>query len=106
MTFGEAEESAYSAKKDIVLRNERADPPVCKITNYRKELLKRLFKKLGRGGTEEAEAGEKKSKTLRLSTTIAVHDLENKKRKAIEYLKDHANVKFYMKVNIYDEENI
>lgn len=66
------------------------------------ELLKRLFKKLGR----QSEEKETKSKTIRLSTTIAVHDLEFKKRKAIDYLKQHANLKFYMKVNIYDEENI
>jgi len=35
-----------------------------------------------------------------------VHDLENKKRKAIEFLKQYATLKFYMKVNIYDEENV
>jgi len=35
-----------------------------------------------------------------------MHDLENKKRKAVEYLKTVQNLKFYMKVNIYDEENV
>lgn len=35
-----------------------------------------------------------------------MHDLENKKRKAIEFLKQYATLKFYMKVNIYDEENV
>ena len=70
---------------------------------YKMELLKKLFKKLGKQHTEEKE---QKSKTIRLTTTIAMHDLENKKRKAVEYLKSVQNLKFYMKVNIYDEENV
>lgn len=41
-----------------------------------------------------------------MTTTIAMHDLENKKRKAVEYLKGHSSLKFYMKVNIYDDENV
>ena len=84
LTFGEALASAQSAKKDLVLRNDKSDPPVCKIMLYKMELLKKLFKKLGK---QQAEEKEQKSKTIRLTTTIAMHDLENKKRKAIEYLK-------------------
>lgn len=103
LTFGEALASAQSAKKDLVLRNDKSDPPVCKIMLYKMELLKKLFKKLGK---QQAEEKEQKSKTIRLSTNIAMNDLENKKRKAIEYLKQISNLKFYMKVNIYDEENV
>lgn len=84
------------------MRNAKNDPPVVKIMNYKMELLKRLFKKLG---TESAKT-DKKFKTLRFSTTISVHDLENKKKKTIEYLKNHSNIKLFMKVNAYDEENI
>lgn len=51
--------------------------------NYKKELLKKLFKKLGRGVSDK----EDKTKVIRLSTTISMHDLENKRRKAIELLK-------------------
>jgi len=43
---------------------------------------------------------------MRLTTTIAMHDLENNKRKAVEYLKQHSRPKFYTKVNIYDDENV
>lgn len=50
---------------------------------YKLELLKRLFKKLGRQGEEK----DTKLKTIRLTTTISVHDLDNKKKKAVEYLK-------------------
>lgn len=103
LTFAEALASAQSAKKDLVLRNDKSEPPICKIMLYKMELLKKLFKKLGKQHTEEKEA---KAKTIRLTTTIAVHDLENKKRKAVEYLKQFSTLKFYMKVNIYDEENV
>ena len=103
LTFNEALMSAQSAKKDLVLRNDKSDPPVCKIMLYKMELLKKLFKKLGKQHTEEKE---QKAKTIRLTTTIAMHDLENKKRKAVEYLKTVSTLKFYMKVNIYDEENV
>ena len=103
LTFSEALASAQSAKKDLVLRNDKSEPPVCKIMLYKMELLKKLFKKLGKQHTEEKET---KAKTIRLTTTIAVHDLENKKRKALEYLKQFSILKFYMKVNIYDEENV
>ncbi len=103
LSFQEALTSAQSAKKDLVLRNDKSEPPVCKIMLYKMELLKKLFKKLGKQHTEEKE---QKSKTIRLTTTIAMHDLENKKRKAVEYLKTVQNLKFYMKVNIYDEENV
>lgn len=47
MPFGEAMNEAKIMKKDIVLRNAKTDPPIVKITNYRKDLLKKLFNKLG-----------------------------------------------------------
>jgi translation initiation factor IF-3 len=47
MTLREAQLAAKSANKDLVLRNEKIDPPVVKMMNYKKELLKRLFKKMG-----------------------------------------------------------
>ena len=68
--------AADSAKKDLVLRNSKISPPVVKVMNYKKELLKRLFKKLGK----EMEDKDLKSKTIRLATTISYHDMENKKR--------------------------
>ena len=48
LKFGEAFSIAKNLNKDIVLRNNKLDPPICKIMNYKKELLKRLFKKLGK----------------------------------------------------------
>ena len=102
MKFGEAYTQALGLKKDIVLRNAKTEPPICKIMNYKLELLKKLFKKLGKDLGKKDE----KSKSLRLSTTITVHDLENKNRKSIEFLKQFSTLKIFMKVNIYDPENI
>jgi translation initiation factor IF-3 len=78
MTLREAQMAANGAKKDLVLRNQKISPPVVKVMNYKKELLKRLFKKLGK----EMEDKDLKSKTIRLATTISYHDMENKKRQA------------------------
>ena len=41
MTLRDAKLAAEFAKKDVVLRNAKIDPPIVKITNYKKELLKR-----------------------------------------------------------------
>ena len=35
-----------------------------------------------------------------------MHDLENKKRKSIELLKTFQTLKYFMKVNVYDPENV
>lgn len=53
MKFGEAYTISMNLKKDIVLRNTKTDPPICKIMNYKLELLKRLFKKLGKDVNEK-----------------------------------------------------
>lgn len=60
--------------------------------NYKKELLKRLFKKLGK----ETESKDLKTKSIRLATTISFHDLETKKRQAKNFLKTHQVLKFFM----------
>jgi len=102
MTLREAFLASQSAKKDIVLRNARISPPVVKIMNYKKELLKRLFKKLGKDMKDK----DLKTKSIRMATTISFHDLEVKKRQAKQFLSTHQILKFYMKVNIYDPENV
>jgi translation initiation factor IF-3 len=58
--------------------------------NYKKELLKRLFKKLGK----EMEDKDLKSKTIRLTTTISYHDMENRKRQAKQFFKSYQILKF------------
>jgi len=110
MPFEEAYNQAKTMKKDIVLRNDKAEPAIVKITNYRKDLLSKLFTKLGKDRITETKA--KKSakdggvKAVHLTTTITVHDMENKKRKSVEFLKKYTTLKFFMKVNMYDDTNI
>jgi hypothetical protein len=38
--MSEARDKAKESKVDLVLRNDKMDPPIVKIMNYRKELLK------------------------------------------------------------------
>ena len=102
MTFAEGYGLAASLGKDLVLRNKATEPPVVKIMDYKIELVKRVFKKLGR----EIKGTEKKPKTIQMSSDISMHDLEFRKRRAIEFLKSTNTLKFFMRVNIYDPENI
>ena len=60
MSFGESFELAMSLGKDIVMRNKATDPPVLKIMDYKVELVKRVFKKLGK----EVKGTDKKPKTI------------------------------------------
>lgn len=85
-----------------MLRNNRLEPPVVKVMHYKRELLKRLFKKLGK----EVDDKNVKSKTIRLATTTSYHDLETKKRQARNFFKNYQVLNIYMKVNVYDPENI
>lgn len=101
MTFSEGYNLAASLGKDIVLRNAKTDPPVCKIMDYKVELIKRVFKKLGRD-----IKGDSKPKTIQMSSDINIHDLEFRKRRAIDFLKQSSKLKLFMRVNIYDPENI
>ena len=92
---------AASLGKDIVLRNRATDPPVMKIMDFKVELVKRVFKKLGK-----ELKGDGKPKTIQMSSDISMHDLELRKRRAIDFLKQTSKLKLFMKVNIYDTENI
>ena len=102
MTFGESFELASSLGKDIVMRNKATEPPVVKVMDYKVALIKRLFKKLGK----DIKGSEKKPKTIQLSSDINMHDLEFRKRRAIDFLKTTNVIKFFMRVNVYDPENI
>ena len=41
-----------------------------------------------------------------MSSDISMHDLEFRKRRAIDFLKTSSKLKLFMRVNIYDPENI
>lgn len=102
MQLFEARKVAVDTKKDIVLRNLKANPPIVKVMHYRKELIKRLMK----NQPMETSAKEEKVKQIRFSATISQHDLDNKKRQSIDFLKKFTLLKYEVKVNKYDPENI
>ncbi len=103
MSLKDALGLAKSTDRDCVLRNIRTDPPIIKVMAYRKELMKKLFTKLGQ---DYSEFDEGKPKIIKFSASITQHDLENKKRQAMRFLKKNSILKFYVKVNSYDAENI
>jgi len=78
MDYREAYNLAVSLGKDLVLRNKTTDPPVVKIMDYKVELIKRVFKKLGK----DIKGSDKKPKTIIMSSDISMHDLEFRKRRA------------------------
>jgi len=41
-----------------------------------------------------------------MSSDISMHDLEFRKRRAVEFLKQTNTLKVFMRVNVYDPENI
>jgi len=89
MKTGEAIRLAYDQEMDLVEINPKAKPPVCKIINYgqfqyQQEKAARLKK---------AHQKKIKIKCIRLSIRIGAHDLEIRKRQAIEFLNNGDKVK-------------
>ena len=48
MSLVQAKQQASLVGKDLVVRNMKRDPPICRITDYRKELMKKWFKSLSK----------------------------------------------------------
>ncbi len=57
-------------------------------------------------GQTYKEVDESKTKTLKFSTKISQHDLENKKRQANKFLTKVDVVKFEVSVNPYDPQDV
>jgi len=57
------------------LRSEKSIPPIVKVMNYRKNLIKKILAGLGK----KKEEIDEKPKILSLTSSISHHDLENKK---------------------------
>jgi translation initiation factor IF-3 len=89
MKTGEAIRKAQEQEMDLVEINPKANPPVCKIMNfgqfqYQQEKAARIKK---------AHQKEIKIKCVRLSIRIGAHDLEIRKRQALEFLNNGDKVK-------------
>ena len=89
MSSFEAYQIAKNEGKDVILITENAKPPVVRIEDYNK-FLYNLAKK-----EKEAKKNQKKNDTkeIKLSVTIADHDLGVKAKKGIEFLESGDRVK-------------
>lgn len=88
----EALKKAGEANKDLVQVVAEADPPVCKIIDYKKFLYneKRKDKKAAAGGRNKG--GELKE--LRFGPNIGIGDLNFRIKRAKEWLLENNKVKF------------
>lgn len=88
----EARRLAREAELDLVLIAENADPPVCKIVDYKKFLYDQKKK--------QKEIAQKAQKTvvkeIRFGPNTDEHDYDFKKKHAENFLKEGAKLKAYV----------
>lgn len=92
LSLDEANEIADEMNLDLILINERTNPPIVRINDYSKYLyeVKKNMKKNKNNGSELKE--------IQLSVNIAINDLETKARKAREFIEDGDKVKVVLKM--------
>ena len=93
MPLGEAIKLATSKDKDLVEVADRAKPPVCKIINFTK--FKYLQQK--KLAEDKKKSKDKSIKEIRLTPFIAKGDLQNRTKKALEFLTAGHRVKITVK---------
>ncbi len=83
---------AEELELDLVEISPKADPPVCKIVDYKKFLYDRKKK------DKEIKANAKKTevKEIRFSPNTDDHDLDFKKKHAVKFLEEGNKVKIYV----------
>lgn len=83
-------EVADSMQLDLVEISSKANPPVCKVMNYKKFLFDQKKKK------NDQKSKKTVIKELRFTPETGEHDLEFKKRHAIKFLTDGAILKAFV----------
>ena len=76
---------------DLVLINQQANPPVCKIMDYNK--FKYENKKKTKENLKKQREANLEMKEYRLSVTIDVHDFETRIKQASKYLEKGHKIK-------------
>lgn len=76
---------------DLVLINEKSDPPVCKLMDYKK--FKYEKKKKQKENDKKQRETNLEVKEYRLSVNIDIHDFDTKVRNASKYLEKGNKVK-------------
>lgn len=83
---------ADKVQLDLVEVSPKADPPVCRFTDYKKF----LYEKKKKEKEIKAKASKTVVKELRFGPNTDDHDLEFKTRHARKFLEDGAKVKAYV----------
>ena len=87
-----AMELATEAGLDLVEISPKADPPVCKIIDYKKF----LYEQKKREKVMKAKASKVVVKEIRFGPNTDDHDYDFKKKHAEKFLKDGAKLKAYV----------
>ncbi len=90
--IAEAIEKANDLGLDLVEISPNADPPVCKIIDYKKF----LYEQKKREKAMKAKATKVIVKEIRFGPNTDDHDYEFKKKHAEKFLKDGAKLKAYV----------
>ncbi len=85
-------DKAQEAGLDLVEISPKADPPVCKIIDYKKF----LYEQKKREKILKAKASKVVVKEIRFGPNTDDHDYEFKKKHAEKFLKDGAKLKAYV----------
>lgn len=85
-------EIAENLELDLVEISPNADPPVCKITDYKKF----LYEQKRREKAQKANAVKVVVKEIRFGPQTDEHDYEFKKKHAIKFLEEGSKVKAYV----------
>ena len=85
-------ELATEAGLDLVEISPKADPPVCKIIDYKKF----LYEQKKREKVMKAKASKVVVKEIRFGPNTDDHDYDFKKKHAEKFLKDGAKLKAYV----------
>ncbi len=85
-------DKAEEAGLDLVEISPKADPPVCKIIDYKKF----LYEQKKREKILKAKASKVVVKEIRFGPNTDDHDYEFKKKHAEKFLKDGAKLKAYV----------
>lgn len=83
---------AEEQELDLVEISPKAEPPVCKIMDYKKF----LYEKKKKEKELKAKAHKTEIKEIRFSPNTDDHDLDFKKKHAIKFLQEGAKVKIYV----------
>ena len=90
--ISKAREIANEQELDLVEISPNADPPVCKVMDYKKF----LYEQKKRDKAMKAKASKVVVKEIRFGPQTDDHDYEFKKRHAEKFLKDGAKLKAYV----------